>query len=85
MKTIETVTASDTTIDLADLSRVTGGAATNCTNCIEQRPFPFPGGEHPFPRPSPVPFPKPKPFPGPFPGPRNPLEILGGGSAVGGV
>jgi hypothetical protein len=75
MKTIDTVTATDNTINLDDLARVTGGnAPTNCKEggCVPQ----------PFPRPSPFPSPFPRPFPGPRDpfGPRNPIrDIVTGG------
>jgi hypothetical protein len=79
MKTIDTVTATDNTINLDDLARVTGGAAP--PSCKDGGCIPSP-----FPRPSPFPSPFPRPFPRPFPGPRDPIgprpigdRLLGGG------
>jgi len=81
MKTIETVTATDNTISIDDLSRITGGAigrnGQGCTDC-------FPEPRNPFDprRPRPSPFPKPSPMP--FPGPRDPFGPRGVGSILGG-
>ena len=78
MKTIATVTATDNTISIDDLSHVTGGVAPS-TSCKDGGCIP-----NPFPRPSPFPspFPRPRPFPGPRDpfGPRSPIgDALGGG------
>lgn len=73
MQTKTSVTATDTTIDLATLATVAGGTALPFP-----RPFPNPlPGPLPFPRP----FPNPFPLPNPFPGPRNPNPILRGSEA----
>ncbi|MBA2545216.1 MAG: hypothetical protein H0V17_36575 [Deltaproteobacteria bacterium] len=78
MKTIATVTATDNTISITDLSRVTGGVAPS-TNCKDGGCIPSP-----FPRPFPSPFPRPRPFPFPGPDPINPrpFDSIFGGDKV---